>query len=164
MTLSSSFLSKLLVRKVMPGSVLRTGLGSSGEAKGVCSDSVVGAFHIADVSHFRPCCVSRCLRKSTFRWKPLPHRSQPKGLKPVCFRLWVMRLELWLKAFPHTWHLWGFSPTSRRQERKGVKEATCCLCRTRANTLGLEANQGDSFMITKEVILTKNMQLGAPKH
>lgn len=32
------------------------------------------------------------------------------------------------------------------------------------HTLGLEANQGDSFMITKEVILTKNMQLGAPKH
>lgn len=71
-----------------------TGLWSSGEAKGLCSHSVVGAFRIAAGTHFRPCCVSRCLRKSTFRWKPLPHRSQPKGLKPVCFRLWVMRLEL----------------------------------------------------------------------
>lgn len=57
-----------------------------------------------------PCCVSRCRLRSTFLWKPFPHRSQPKGLKPVCLRLWVMRLELWLKAFPHTWHLWGFSP------------------------------------------------------
>lgn len=94
MALSSSFLSELLFRKVMPGSVLKTNLGSSRNVKGFCSHSVVGAFHIVVWIHFRPCCVSRCLRKSTFRWKPLPHRSQPKGLKPVCFRLWVMRLEL----------------------------------------------------------------------
>lgn len=123
MALSSSFLSELLVGKVIPSSMLRTRHGSTGEAKGVYSHSVVDDFYIAAGTHFRPCCVSRCLRKSTFRWKPLPHRSQPKGLKPVCFRLWVMRLELWLKAFPHTWHLWGFSPESRRQgrEKEGVK-------------------------------------------
>lgn len=114
-------LSKLLVRKVMPESVLRMGLGSSRRVKEVCSHSVVGAFCTAAGIHFRPCCVSRCLRKSTFRWKPLPHRSQPKGLKPVCFRLWVMRLELWLKAFPHTWHLWGFSPAHRRWEKDREK-------------------------------------------
>lgn len=107
-----------LVQKGNARPVFKTGLGSSREAKGVCSHSVVGAFCIVVWTHFRPCCVSRCLRKSTFRWKPLPHRSQPKGLKPVCFRLWVMRLELWLKAFPHTWHLWGFSPASRRWERE----------------------------------------------
>ena len=47
------------------------------------------------------------------RWKPLVQSSQLKGLKPVCFRLWVMRLELWLKAFPHTWHLCGFSPVGQ---------------------------------------------------
>lgn len=47
MALSSSFLSKLPVRKLMPGSVIQTGLRSSGEAKGVCSPSVVGAFSIA---------------------------------------------------------------------------------------------------------------------
>lgn len=167
MVLSCPFLSDCLVRKIMPGSVLRIELGSSGKNKGVCSHSVVGAFYLTAGIHFRPCCVSRCLRKSTFRWKPLPHRSQPKGLKPVCFRLWVMRLELWLKAFPHTWHLWGFSPASRRWERESEKEAMCCIHRTRANrkcTLGLKANQKDFCVITKLVILTENMQLGAPEH
>uniref|UniRef100_A0A8C4EGE6 RNA polymerase II subunit B1 CTD phosphatase RPAP2 homolog n=1 Tax=Dicentrarchus labrax TaxID=13489 RepID=A0A8C4EGE6_DICLA len=34
------------------------------------------------------------LHLSTFLWKPFPQRSQPKGLKPVCFLLCVMRLEL----------------------------------------------------------------------
>ena len=29
---------------------------------------------------------------------------------PECLRVWVMRLLLWLKAFPHTTHLCGFSP------------------------------------------------------
>jgi len=43
-------LSKFLVRKVMPGSVLQTGLRSSGKAKGVCSPSVVGAFCIAGLT------------------------------------------------------------------------------------------------------------------
>ena len=62
--------------------------------------------------HLRLCWLSRCRRRSTLRWKPLAHSSQLKGLKPVCFRLWVMRLELWLKAFPHTWHLCGFSPAA----------------------------------------------------
>lgn len=45
-------------------------------------------------AHLSPCCVSLCLRRSTFLWKPFPHRSQPKGLNPVCFLLCVMRLEL----------------------------------------------------------------------
>ena len=29
---------------------------------------------------------------------------------PECLRVWVMRLLLWLNAFPHTTHLCGFSP------------------------------------------------------
>lgn len=46
-----------------------------------------------------------------------------------------------------------------------MKEATMLLMPDQSkHTLGLKANQGDSCMITKEVILTKNMQLGAPKH
>lgn len=60
--------------------------------------------------HFMPCWLSWCLRRSTLRWKPLEQMSHPNGLKPVCFLLWVMRLELWLNALPHTWHLCGFSP------------------------------------------------------
>lgn len=60
--------------------------------------------------YFTLCWFSWCLRRSTLRWKPLEQMSHPKGLKPVCLRLWVIRLELWLNAFPHTWHLWGFSP------------------------------------------------------
>lgn len=60
--------------------------------------------------HFTPCWLSWCLRRSTLRWKPLEQMSHPNGLKPVCFLLWVIRLELWLNALPHTWHLWGFSP------------------------------------------------------
>lgn len=64
--------------------------------------------------HFSPCCVSLCLLRSTFLWKPLPQRSQPNGLYPVCFLLCVMRLELWLNAFPHTWHLCGFSPEKHK--------------------------------------------------
>lgn len=67
------------------------------------------------IPHLRLCWVSRCLRRSTLRWKPLAQSSQLKGLKPVCLRLWVMRLELWLKALPHTWHLWGFSPAGQRK-------------------------------------------------
>lgn len=66
--------------------------------------------------HFRPCCVSLCLLRSTFLWKPLPQRSQANGLYPVCFLLCVMRLELWLNAFPHTWHLCGFSPKFKKKE------------------------------------------------
>lgn len=59
------------------------------------------------------CCVSRCLLRSTFRWKARPHRSHAKGLKPVCLREWVIRFELWLNALPQTWHLWGFSPVDK---------------------------------------------------
>jgi len=68
--------------------------------------------HTAAPLHFMPCWLSWCRRRSTLRWKPLEQMSHPKGLKPVCFLLWVIRLELWLNALPHTWHLWGFSPTN----------------------------------------------------
>lgn len=71
--------------------------------------------------HLSPCCVSLCLLRSTFLWKPLPQRSQANGLYPVCFLLCVIRLELWLKAFPHTWHLWGFSPKwNKKKNRKEI--------------------------------------------
>lgn len=56
------------------------------------------------------CWVSRCLLRSTLRWKALPQSSQAKGLKPVCFLECVIRLLLCENALPHTWHLWGFSP------------------------------------------------------
>lgn len=59
------------------------------------------------------CCVSTCLRRSTFRWKALPQISQAKGLNPVCLRLWVIRFDDWLKAFPHTRHTYGFSPVKK---------------------------------------------------
>ena len=49
-------------------------------------------------------------------WKLLPQRSQLNGLNPVCFLEWVMRLEDWLNALPHTTHLWGFSPFSERKK------------------------------------------------
>lgn len=51
--LPSSFLFELLFRKVMPGSVFKTGLGSSREAKGVCPHSVVGAFHFCSLDSFQ---------------------------------------------------------------------------------------------------------------
>lgn len=52
-------------------------------------------------------------------WKLLPQRSQLKGLKPVCFRLWVIRFDDWLNALPQTMHLCGFSP------EKVVTKMTC---------------------------------------
>lgn len=62
------------------------------------------------------CWVSLCLLRSTFLWNARPHRSQAKGLKPVCLREWVMRFELWLNALPQTWHLCGFSPVDKEVE------------------------------------------------
>ena len=59
------------------------------------------------------CCVSIWRLKSTLRWKARPQLSQLNGLKPVCLREWVIRLDDWLKAFPHCRHLWGFSPIKR---------------------------------------------------
>lgn len=56
------------------------------------------------------CCVSRCRRKSTFRWNARGHNSHANGLNPVCLRECVIKLEDWLNAFPQTAHLWGFSP------------------------------------------------------
>ena len=57
-----------------------------------------------------PCCVSMWRRKSTFRWKARRHLWHWNGLKPVCFRLWVIKFDDWEKALPQTIHLWGFSP------------------------------------------------------
>ena len=60
--------------------------------------------------------VSRWRLRSTFLWKALSHIPHSKGLYPVCLRMWVMRLEDWLKDLPHTTHLCGFSP-----ENKNIK-------------------------------------------
>ena len=57
-----------------------------------------------------PCCVSWCLLKSTLRWKERQQLTQEKGLKPLCFRLCVIKLEDWVKAFPQMRHLYGRSP------------------------------------------------------
>lgn len=56
------------------------------------------------------CWDSRCLLKSTFLWNARSQQSQANGLYPVCFLMWVIRFELWLKAFSQILHLWGFSP------------------------------------------------------
>lgn len=88
------------------------------ELKVVAGSEVVppGVWHYVTMGRSSVCWVSLCLRRSTFRWKALPHRSQAKGLKPVCFLEWVIRLEDWLKAFPHTVHLWGFSPGKKNRK------------------------------------------------
>lgn len=99
---------------ILPSSrVLCTSL----ELKVVVGSALVlpGVWHYVTMGRSSVCWVSLCLRRSTFRWKALPHRSQANGLKPVCFLEWVMRLEDWLKAFPHTVHLWGFSPGNNKQ-------------------------------------------------
>ena len=67
---------------------------------------------LALASNSSACWVSKWRRRSTFRWKARPQWVQAKGLNPVCLRLCVMRLELWLNDFPHCWHLWGFSPAT----------------------------------------------------
>lgn len=36
-----------------------------------------------------------------------------KLILPVCLRLCVIRLLDWLNDFPHTEHLWGFSPVNK---------------------------------------------------
>ena len=56
--------------------------------------------------------VSACLRMSVFRWKVRPHWSQENGLKPVCLRLCVIRLDDWLKALLQWRHTYGFSPVT----------------------------------------------------
>lgn len=48
------------------------------------------------------CWVSRCLLRSTLRWKARPQSSQANGLKPVCFLECVIRLLLCENALPHT--------------------------------------------------------------
>ena len=57
-----------------------------------------------------PCWLSVWRLKSTLRWKARPHLSQANGLKPVCFRLCVIRFDDWLNDLPHIIHLCGFSP------------------------------------------------------
>lgn len=93
--------------------------------------------------HFRPCCVSLCLLRSTFLWKPLPQRSQANGLYPVCFLLCVMRLELWLNAFPHTWHLCGFSPKFKKKKRFYSSSDCFFFCAKATNTRGFYAQNTD---------------------
>ena len=73
-------------------------------------ESVKGITDVAPRGLTLLCWVSLCLLKSTFLWNALPQRSQEKGLYPECFLVCVIRLLLWLNAFPQTTHLWGFSP------------------------------------------------------
>ena len=46
----------------------------------------------------------------TFLWNVEGQSSQANGAILSCFRIWVIKFELWLKDFPHTRHWWGFSP------------------------------------------------------
>lgn len=88
-----------------------------------------------------PCCESMCRRRSTLRWKAREQRWHWNGLKPVCFRLCVMRFDDWEKAFPQTRHLCGFSPkytsiirsipkqSSTRYEMRSISwERKKCVC------------------------------------
>ena len=59
---------------------------------------------------FEACWESLCRRKSTFLWNRFSQIPQANGLYPLCFLIWVIRLEDWLNTFPHTTHLCGFSP------------------------------------------------------
>ena len=59
---------------------------------------------------FDECWESLCLLKSTFRWKRFSQIPHANGLYPLCFLMCVIKLEDWLNTFPHTTHLWGFSP------------------------------------------------------
>lgn len=62
-------------------------------------------------AHLSPCCVSSgAAWRSTFLWKPFPHRSHPKGLKPVCAcgcgwwgwsSGWMLATHLALVGLPH---------------------------------------------------------------
>lgn len=76
------------------------------------------------------CWVSLCRLKSTFRWNALWHSSQANGLYPVCFLECVMRFELWLNAFPHTWHLCGFSPVNQTKQK--INQYVLCIQFNRA--------------------------------
>ena len=67
-------------------------------------------FLISLITLISACWVSLCLRRSTFRWNARPQTSQANGLNPVCFLEWVIKLDDWLNALPHTEHLCGFSP------------------------------------------------------
>ena len=59
---------------------------------------------------FDECCESRWRLRSTFRWNRFSQIPHANGLYPLCFLIWVIKLDDWLKTFPHTTHLWGFSP------------------------------------------------------
>ncbi len=60
--------------------------------------------------HFSPCCVSLCLLKSTLRWNPLPQRVTSKRFESGVFSTVCYQIGTLTEAFPHTWHLCGFSP------------------------------------------------------
>src|SRR6218665_3135963 len=77
-----------------PPPMMSLGIASK-EVNGACPPAALLAPPVDE------CCVSTWRRRSTLRWKALEQDRQAKGLKPVCLRLWVMRLEDWLKAFPH---------------------------------------------------------------
>ena len=78
------------------------------------------------------CWVSLCLLRSTFLWNLRPHRSHENGLYPVCFLVWVIRLLLWLNAFPQTMHLCGFSPENIffKNHLKYISMIFMCLSNT----------------------------------
>ena len=86
-----------------------------GEAKGEL-EARSGSIFLDILLSWRiiPCCVSACLRRSTFLWKARPHCWQAKGLKPECLWLCVIRLDDWEKAFPHSLHTYGFSPVKNK--------------------------------------------------
>ena len=50
------------------------------------------------------------------------------GLKPVCLRLCVIRLEDWLKDLPQIMHLCGFSPSERQLRMSKLDRERSVVC------------------------------------
>ena len=57
--------------------------------------------------------INNIIGDDTFRWNEAGQSSHANGATLSCLRIWVIRLELWLKLFPQTRHWCGFSPENK---------------------------------------------------
>ena len=111
---------------VASATILTGDVVTSGDVIGVVTGwwdrlSLLFSARLAEVPQVAsPCCVSAWRRRSTFLWKARPQLLHGKGLKPVCLRLCVMRLDDWLKALPHERHTYGFSPRNTEKSELSV--------------------------------------------
>ena len=66
--------------------------------------------------------INNIIGDDTFRWNEAGQSSHANGATLSCLRIWVIRLELWLKLFPQTRHWCGFSPEKNYDYGYGFKE------------------------------------------